>query len=97
MKLKIKKGALVEVITGSDKGKRGTVLFIDKDKLKVRVQGVRMQTHFDKKEGVKKLEGLIDYSNVKMIEQAPPFSKGGGKKDATKKIATGKAEKSAKK
>ena len=30
MKLKVKKGATVEVITGSEKGKRGSVLDIDK-------------------------------------------------------------------
>ncbi|MCB0407006.1 MAG: KOW motif-containing protein [Bdellovibrionales bacterium] len=70
-KLKIKKGARVEVISGADRGKQGTVLDVEPNTLKVRVQGVRVQTHFDKKDGLKELEVLIDYSNVKLIEQAP--------------------------
>ena len=48
-KLKIKKGATVQVITGSDKGKKGTVIEVDPTKLRVKVQGVKVQTHFDKK------------------------------------------------
>lgn len=70
MKLKIKKGATVEVISGADKGKKGTVLDINEKKLKIRVQGVRVQTHFDKKEGQFTKEGYLDYSNVKLVEQA---------------------------
>lgn len=75
MKLKIRKGATVEVITGSDKGKRGTVLDIDKAALRIRVQGVKMQTRHSKKDGLVKSEGFIDYSNVKMIESAKPAAK----------------------
>lgn len=71
MKLKITKGSTVQVITGSDKGKKGLVLEINKDSLKIKVQGVRMMTHFDnKEEGPKKSEGFIDYSNVKLISSA---------------------------
>lgn len=70
MKLKIKNGATVEVISGADKGKKGTVMAIDPVKMKIRVQGVRVQTHFDKKEGKFTKEGFIDYSNVKLVEQA---------------------------
>ncbi len=70
MKLKIKKGATVEVTAGSDKGKRGAVLEITRSPLKIRIQGVRMQTHFDKEDGLNTKEGFIDYSNVKLIEQA---------------------------
>lgn len=70
MKLKIKKGATVEVTAGADKGKRGSVLEITRSPLKIRVQGVRMQTHFDKEDGLNTKEGFIDYSNVKLIEQA---------------------------
>jgi large subunit ribosomal protein L24 len=70
VKLKIKKGATVEVIAGSDKGKKGTVIDVDQAKLRIRVQGVRVQTHFDKKEGKFTREGFMDYSNVKLVEQA---------------------------
>lgn len=70
MKLKIKKGATVQVITGSDKGKKGTVLAVDAANMKVLVQGVKVQTHYDKKDGLLKKEGFIDYSNVKLVEAA---------------------------
>lgn len=75
MKLKIKKGATVEVISGADKGKRGSVVEIDPKKLKLKIQGVRVLTHFDKKDGILKKEGFIDYSNVKLIEAAKKESK----------------------
>lgn len=70
MKLKINKGDLVEAITGSDKGKRGNVMSIDKNKMKIKVQGLKVMTHFDKKEGIQKKEGFFDYSNVKLVEKA---------------------------
>lgn len=70
MKLKIKKGATVEVISGAEKGKKGSVLEILSKKMKIKVQGICMQTHFDKKEGKHTREGFLDYSNVRLVEQA---------------------------
>lgn len=70
IKLKIRKGDTVQVITGSDKGKKGEVLAVDPTGLKIKVQGVKVQTHFDKKEGLLKKEGFVDYSNVKLITKA---------------------------
>ena len=85
MKLKIKKGDSVEVIAGADRGKRGAVLEIKKNPLKLRVQGVRMQTHFEK-DGRSQKEGLIDYSNVKLVAaKAEAGSK--AKAKSTKKSA----------
>lgn len=83
-KLSIRKGSEVEVIAGQDKGKKGTVLSVDPKKLKLKVQGVRVQTHFDKKDGLKTIEGFLDYSNVKLVG-AP--AKAAGKKPAKKKSA----------
>lgn len=86
MKLKIKKGATVQVIAGAEKGKKGKVLEVKPQTLKIKVQGVKVQTHFDRKEGIQKKEGFIDYSNVKMIEAAPePAAK---KKTSKKKAAS---------
>ena len=45
----------------------------------VRVQGIRVQTHFDKKEGLLKKEGLIHYSNLKLVEGPAAQAKAGGK------------------
>lgn len=81
MKLKIKKGATVQVITGSDKGKKGSVLAVDAKAMKIQVQGVKVQTHYDKKDGLLKKEGFIDYSNVKLVE-------GASKEKKTSKKAT---------
>ena len=87
-KLKIRKGATVEVITGSDKGKRGSVLQVDEARLKIRIQGVRVQTKHTKQDGLMKTEGYIDYSNVKLIEAATPKKK--AEKTEKKKSAKAK-------
>lgn len=87
MKLKIKKGATVQVITGSDKGKKGTVLAVDATNMKILVQGVKVQTHYDKKDGLLKKEGFIDYSNVKLVEAAVTKEKKTAKKATKQKSA----------
>ena len=87
MKLKIKKGATVQVISGSDKGKSGKVLEIKTEPLKVKVQGVKVQTHFDKKEGLLKKEGFIDYSNVKLVAASEKVTKKKAKKKSASKSA----------
>lgn len=80
-KLKIKKGSTVQVIAGNDKGKTGSVLEVNTKTMKIKVQGVRMQTNLDKKENaLVKTEGFIDYSNVKLVE-------GGAKAKAKKKAS----------
>lgn len=84
-KLKIRKGATVQVTAGADKGKKGTVLSVDPKSMRIKVQGVRVQTHFDKKDGQKTLEGYLDYSNVKLIEAAATEK---AKKPAKKKAAS---------
>lgn len=86
MKLKIKKGATVQVITGADKGKKGSVLSIDAVNMKIQVQGVKVQTHYDKKDGLLKKEGFVDYSNVKLVESAAKEKKT-SKKAAKSKTA----------
>jgi large subunit ribosomal protein L24 len=70
IKLKIKKGDLVEAIAGGEKGKRGNVIEVDPTKFRLKVQGLKVMTHFDRKEGILKKEGYIDYSNVKLVEKA---------------------------
>lgn len=93
MKLKIKKGATVQVVSGSDKGKSGKVLAIKTDtaknklSIKIQVQGVKVQTHFDKKDGLLKKEGFIDYSNVKLVSAAESKGKAKAKKKTASKNA----------
>jgi large subunit ribosomal protein L24 len=85
LKLKIKKGDKVQVIAGSDKGKKGTVLEVSPTALKIKVEGVKVQTHYDKKDGLLKKEGFIDYSNVKLVEAKAKAAK--AEKKTTKKAA----------
>ncbi len=85
LKLKIKKGDKVQVITGGDKGKKGTVIEVNTSALKIKIEGVKVQTHYDKKEGLLKKEGFIDYSNVKLVEAGAKDAKA---KKTTKKSAT---------
>lgn len=81
MKLKIRKGDTVQVLSGSDKGKKGTVIEVKPTAMKIKIQGVKVQTHYDKKDGLLKKEGFIDYSNVKLVESVVK------EKKATKKSA----------
>ena len=69
MKFKIRKGASVKVITGSDKGKQGTVLDVDAKAMRVKVEGVKIMTKHTKEHGIKKAEGYIHYSNVAFLAE----------------------------
>ncbi len=84
-KLKIRKGDKVQVIAGSDKGKKGSVLAVNPTAMKIKIEGVKVQTHYDKKDGLLKKEGFIDYSNVKLVEKA--VAKAAKEKKAVKKTA----------
>jgi len=70
-KLKIKRGDIVEVISGDDKGKSGKVLMSISDKYKVLVEGINfVKKHMPKSEdnpqgGVVDREAPISISNVR--------------------------------
>ena len=89
LKLKIRKGDKVQVTAGADKGKKGTVLEVSPTALKIKVEGVKVQTHYDKKDGLLKKEGFIDYSNVKLVEAKAKAAKS-EKKTAKKSAAKAK-------
>ena len=77
-KLKIATGDTVEIIAGSDKGLKGAVLDVKRKTtgpLRIKVQGVKMMTHFDEKEGKHQKEGFIDFSNVKLVSKAKASGK----------------------
>ena len=73
MKLSVKKGDNVLVLTGKDAGKTGEVLEVLSADGKVVVAGVNIQAHHRKprtredKGGIMKAEGPIDVSNVQVI------------------------------
>jgi len=77
-KLKINKqlrvNRIVEIITGTDKGKTGKLLSINLKKNKAIVQGINLKfrhckpTEKDKKGEVKQIELPIDCSNIKVTD-----------------------------
>jgi large subunit ribosomal protein L24 len=75
MALHIRKGDLVEVISGSDKGKQGRVLAVDDEKRRLRVEKVRIQKRHLKAGrkgartgGIIEQEGFVDASNVMLVD-----------------------------
>lgn len=75
-KMHIKKGDTVLVISGNDKGKRGTVLEIIKSKSRTIIEGVNIVTKHVKPSaenpegGIKKTEAAIHISNVMLVDPA---------------------------
>jgi large subunit ribosomal protein L24 len=74
---KIRKGDLVQVMTGheDDRGRQGRVLAVDRARGKVRVEKVRMQKRHLKPGraaartgGIIEQEGYIDISNVMLVD-----------------------------
>jgi large subunit ribosomal protein L24 len=74
MKLKIKKGDIVAVITGNDKGNTGRVLEVDSQKMRILVEGVSIRkkhsrpTAGNQQGGIVSKEMPIHYSNVQLID-----------------------------
>ena len=75
MALKIRKGDLVQVVAGADRGKQGRVIAVDRERGKVRVEKVRTQKRHLKPGrkgartgGIVEVEGFIDVSNVMLVD-----------------------------
>ena len=91
IKLKIKKGDNVKVITGDDKGKTGNVIKVFPDVRKLLVKGINEKKKHqkptrDKKGGIITIERPIDISNVIKLSEAK-LEKKVEKKVETKKVA----------
>ena len=75
MAARIRKGDLVQVIAGADKGRQGRVMAIDRKGGRVRVEKVRVQKRHLKPGrkgartgGILEQEGYIDASNVLLVD-----------------------------
>lgn len=75
MARRIRKGDLVQVLVGTDRGKQGRVLAVDRARGAVRVEKVRVQKHHLKpgrrqarSGGIVEQEGFIDASNVMLVD-----------------------------
>jgi large subunit ribosomal protein L24 len=73
--LRVRKGDLVQVITGADRGKQGKVIAMDSDGDRLRVEGVRMQKRHLKpgsrgaqQGGIVEQEGYVNASNVMLVD-----------------------------
>lgn len=73
-RLKIKKGDMVVVTTGNDKGQQGRVIAVDRDKDRVTVEGVNMISRHRKPSaqnpqgGIEKREAAMHISNVMLLD-----------------------------
>lgn len=89
VKLKIKKGDTVKVISGDDKGKQGRVLFVDRNKLRVLVEGINMVTKHTRpnakntKGGIIHQEASIHISNLMLVDAKGNATRVGRKLDET--------------
>jgi len=71
--MNIRKGDLVQVTSGNDKGKRGKVLSVSREKNRAIVEGIRMMkrhtrpTQRDPQGGIVEREATIHVSNLMVI------------------------------
>lgn len=72
--MKVKKGDVVQIIAGKDKGKSGKIIAVDHKKGRVRVEGLNMMTKHTKPSmqnqngGIITTEAFMDASNVMYLE-----------------------------
>ena len=94
--MKIKKGDMVQVIAGKDKGKEGKVISVNKKNHTVLVEGINMITKHEKPSmanqqgGIIHQEGPIDISNVMYLHNGKA-TRVGFKLDGDKKVRVAKA------
>ncbi len=73
-KLHIKKGDIVKILTGADKGKQGRVLSVEINKNRAIIEGVRFVSRHtkpnakDPKGGILKREAPVHLSNLMLID-----------------------------
>jgi len=91
-KFKIKKEDTVQVIAGKDKGKRGRVLRILRDKDRVMVEGVNIVKKAQKRRkqqdrgGIMEVEAALHSSNIMIVCKKCGPTRIGYKIDGTEKI-----------
>ncbi|MCB0778095.1 MAG: 50S ribosomal protein L24 [Flavobacteriales bacterium] len=93
-KLHIKKGDMVKVIAGEDKGREGRVLEVERRKMTAIVEGLRMVTKHSKpttenpQGGILKKEAPIHISNLMLIDpKSGEPTRVGRKKEQDGKLA----------
>ncbi len=88
MKLKIKKGDKVIVISGADKGKSGTVKLVDEKNMKLLIEGVNLKKRHTKPSranaqgGIVSQERPLHYAKVMLMDSKGKPTRIGSKVDA---------------
>lgn len=91
-KLSIKKGDMVQVIAGDDKGKKGRVLEVMIDKNRALVEGINIVSRHTKPNaqnqqgGIIKKEAPVNISNLKVIDKSGNATRVGRKLNDTGKL-----------
>lgn len=86
-KLKIKKGDMVKVISGDDKGKQGRILSVDLKKMRAFVEGVNTVSKHTKPNakntqgGIVKQEGSVHISNLMVVDGSGKATRVGKRAD----------------
>lgn len=97
-RLKVKKGDMVVVTTGENKGKQGRIVEVDRTKDRVVVEGVNLVKKHRKPSaqnpqgGIESIAAGINISNVKVVD-----SKGNATRVGRRRNAEGKLERYSKK
>jgi large subunit ribosomal protein L24 len=96
MAAKIKKGDRVVLLTGKDKGQKGSVLKVLPKENRVLVEGVNLvkrhtkATQQDPQGGIKTKEATIHISNVALVDKNGKPTRVGFKVDGDKKVRVAK-------
>ena len=96
MAAKIKKGDRVVLLTGKDKGQKGSVLKVMPKENRVLVEGVNLvkrhtkATQQDPQGGIKTKEATIHISNVALVDKNGKPTRVGFKVDGDKKVRVAK-------
>jgi large subunit ribosomal protein L24 len=75
MAIRVRKGDLVQVVSGADRGKQGRVLAVDSARGRVRIEKVRLHKRHlragrkgARTGGIIEQEGYVDASNVMLLD-----------------------------
>jgi large subunit ribosomal protein L24 len=96
MAAKIKKGDRVVLLTGKDKGQKGSVLKVLPKENRVLVEGVNLvkrhtkATQQDPQGGIKTKEATVHVSNVALVDKNGKPTRVGFKVDGDKKVRVAK-------
>ena len=96
MAAKIKKGDRVVLLTGKDKGQKGSVLKVLPKENRVLVEGINLvkrhtkATQQDPQGGIKTKEATVHISNVSLVDKNGKPTRVGFKVDGDKKVRVAK-------